>query len=177
MPKKKAVVEVGAILSRIFLIRGVKVIVDADLAEFYGVPTKRLNEQVKRNADRFPEDFMFQLDQEEKDELVAKCDHLSKLKYSPALPHAFTEHGAIMAASVLSTSRAVDMSVFVVRAFIQVREVVSEYKELSRRVNALESHLAHHDDSIKAIVKAIRKLIGPEDPPKIRRIGFEADEA
>jgi hypothetical protein len=91
MAKKMAVVEVGAIQQRIFLVRGVKVIIDADLAEFYGVPTKRLNEQVKRNAGRFPDDFMLQLDQEEKDELVAKCDHLSKLKYSPALPHAFTE--------------------------------------------------------------------------------------
>lgn len=177
MPRKKAIVEVGAIQRRIFLIRGVKVIVDADLAEFYGVPTKRLNEQVKRNADRFPEDFMFQLDQEEKDELVAKCDQLSKLKYSPALPHAFTEHGAIMAASVLSSPRAVDMSVFVVRAFVGMREVVSEYKELARRVNALEGHLAHHDDNIKAIVQAIRKLMSSEEPPKMRRIGFKADKA
>ncbi len=177
MPRKQSVVEVGAIQQRIFLIRGVKVIIDADLAEFYGVPTKRLNEQVKRNAGRFPEDFMLQLDHEEKDELVAKCDRLSKLKYSPALPHAFTEHGAMMAASVLSTPRAVDMSVFVVRAFVLMREVVSEHKELARRVNALEAHLAHHDDSIKAIVKAIRKLIGPEEPPKMRRIGFKADEA
>ena len=177
MPKKIAVVEVGAIQQRIFLIRGVKVIMDADLAEFYGVPTKRLNEQVKRNAGRFPEDFMFQLDQEEKEELVAKCDHLSKLKYSPALPHAFTEHGTIMAASVLSTPRAVEMSVFIVRAFVLMREVISEHKELARRVNALETHLVHHDESIRAIVKAIKKLMGPEEPPKIRRIGFHADEA
>jgi hypothetical protein len=177
MSKKKAVTEVGAIQERIFLIRGVKVVVDADLAEFYGVPTKRLNEQVKRNADRFPEDFMFQLDQEEKDEPVAKCDHLSKLKYSPALPHAFTEHGAIMAASVLNSPRAVDMSVFVVRAFVRMREVVSEYTELARRVSALESHLTHHDENIKAIVLAIKKLMSPEEPPKMRQIGFKADEA
>ncbi len=177
MPKKTAVVEVGAIQQRIFLIRGAKVIMDADLAEFYGVPTKRLNEQVKRNSDRFPEDFMFQLDREEKEELVAKCDHLSKLKYSPALPHAFTEHGAIMATSVLSSRRAVDMSVFVVRAFVRMREVVSEHKELARRVNALEGHLAHHDENIRAIVTAIKKLMSPEEPPKMRQIGFKADGA
>ena len=168
MTKKKAVVRVGAIQQRIFLIRGQKVLVDADLAEFYGVPTKRLNEQVRRNAQRFPEDFMFQLDQEEKGELVAKCDHLSKLKYSKALPHALTEHGAIMAASVLSTPRAVEMSVFVVRAFVRMREVIPEHKELARRVAALETHLAHHDKNILAIVKAIKELMSPEEPPKLR---------
>ena len=177
MGKKKAVVEVGAIQQSIFLIRGVKVIIDADLAAFYGVPTKRLNEQVKRNADRFPEDFMFQLDQEEKDELVAKSDHLSKLKYSSALPHAFTEHGALMAASVLNTPRAVDMSVFIVRAFVQARELITGHKELARRVNALETHLTHHDEKIKLIVQAIKKLMEPKDPPKMRRIGFKADDA
>ena len=172
MARLKAVVEVGAIQQRIFLIRGVKVIVDADLAEFYGVPTKRLNEQVRRNSARFPEDFMFQLDQEERDELVAKCDHLSRLKHSSALPHVFTEHGAIMGASVLNSPRAVEMSVFVVRAFVRMREVISGHKELARRMAALETHLAHHDKDILAIVKAIRTLMSPEDPPKVRQIGF-----
>jgi hypothetical protein len=155
----------------------VKVIIDADLAEFYGVPTKRLNEQVKRNAGRFPEDFMLELTKEEKDELVAKCDHLSTLKYSPALPHAFTEHGAIMAASVLSSPKAVDMSVFIVRAFVRMREVLSQHKELAKRVNALEAHLVHHDESIRGIVRAIQKLMAPEDPPAMQRIGFKADRA
>jgi len=175
MSEKQAVVEVGAIQQRILLIRGIKVIVDADLAGFYGVPTKRLNEQVRRNTSRFPEDFMFQLNQTEKDDLVAKCDHLSGLKYSQALPLAFTEHGAIMAASVLSTPRAVNVSVFVIRAFVRIREIISEHKHLEKRVNAVESHLAHHDNSIKSIVKAINKLIGPEDPPKKRRIGFDPE--
>ncbi|MFC1889448.1 ORF6N domain-containing protein [Thermodesulfobacteriota bacterium] len=100
MSASRAIIKVGTIQQRIFLIRGEKVIIDADLAEFYGVPTKRLNEQVKRNKDRFPEDFMFQLSSEEKVEVVANCDHLSKLKFSKSLPYAFTEHGAIMAASV-----------------------------------------------------------------------------
>jgi hypothetical protein len=177
MPEKQSVVEVGAIQQRILLIRGVKVIVDADLARFYGVPTKRLNEQVRRNADRFPGDFMFQLDQDEKNELVAKCDHLSGLKHSRALPLVFTEHGAIMAASVLNTQRAVDVSVFVIRAFVRMREVISDHKHLARRVSAVEAHLAHHDDSIRALVKAINKLISPEEPPEKRRIGFNPNGA
>ncbi len=99
MPRKKSIIPVEKIEKRILLIRGEKVIVDADLAEFYGVATKRLNEQVKRNKDRFPGDFMFRLSVEEKAEVVAKCDHLSKLKYSKALPNVFTEHGSIMAAT------------------------------------------------------------------------------
>jgi reverse gyrase len=172
MGEGKSVVPVGVIQQRIFLIRGVKVIVDADLAEFYGVPTKRLNEQVKRNVDRFPADFMFQLEQEEKDELVAKCDHLSGLKHSKALPRVFTEHGAIMAASVLNTPRAVEMSVFVVRAFVRLREVLSEHRELAKRVAALETHLAHHDEHILALFSAIKELMSPEELPEPRRIGF-----
>jgi ORF6N domain len=103
MPSKTDVVPIGKIENRILLIRGEKVIVDADLAQFYGVPTKRLNEQVKRNAGRFPKDFMFQLTKDEKSEVVANCDYLENLKYSRSLPFAFTEHGAIMAASVLNS--------------------------------------------------------------------------
>ncbi|NCC61880.1 MAG: ORF6N domain-containing protein [Verrucomicrobiae bacterium] len=86
------------------------VIIDADLAEAYGVPTRRLNEQVKRNRDRFPEDFMFQLSVDEKNEVIANCDHLEKLKFSKALPYAFTEHGAIMVASVLNSPKAIEGS-------------------------------------------------------------------
>jgi hypothetical protein len=100
MAKTNAVVKVGTIQNRILLIRGEKVIIDADLAEAYGVATRRLNEQVKRNIERFPQDFMFQLSADEKSEVIANCDHLEKLKFSKALPFAFTEHGAIMAASL-----------------------------------------------------------------------------
>jgi hypothetical protein len=98
MSSKKAIIPVGHIEKRILLIRGHKVIIDADLAQFYGVSAERLNEQVKRNKQRFPEDFMLQLTQEEKSEVVADCDHLSGLKFSKTQPYAFTEHGAIMAA-------------------------------------------------------------------------------
>ncbi|MBI5040456.1 MAG: ORF6N domain-containing protein, partial [Gammaproteobacteria bacterium] len=101
------------IASKILSIRGQKVMMDADLAELYGVPTKRLNEQVKRNPRRFPDDFMFQLTEAEKQEVVANCDHLNKLKFSSALPFAFTEHGAIQAANVLNSPQAVEVGVYV----------------------------------------------------------------
>ena len=109
-------------LHRIRLIRGEKVIIDSDLAEFYGVPTKRLNEQAKRNISRFPDDFMLQLSSEEKLEVVANCDHLKKLKYSRFLPYAFTEHGSIMAAGVLNTPRAIEVSVYIVPCICQHAE-------------------------------------------------------
>jgi ORF6N domain-containing protein len=119
MENEVALITVQKIENLIWVIRGQKVILDSDLANLYGVSTKRLNEQVKRNEGRFPLDFMLQLHNQEKAEVVAICDHLSKLKYSPVLPNAFTEHGAIMAASVLNTSRAVGVSVFVVVATIR----------------------------------------------------------
>lgn len=143
MPGLK-LVQVTAIERRIILIRGEKVIVDADLATFYGVTTKRLNEQVKRNRDRFPEDFVFQLTIPEKSELVANCDHLSRLRFARTLPYAFTEHGAIMAASVLNSRRAVEVSLFVVRAFVKLRRVLSEHQTLARRLDDLERKLADH---------------------------------
>lgn len=166
------VVRVGTIQQRILLIRGEKVIVDADLAELYGVPTRRLNEQVKRNRERFPEDFMFQLSPEEKAEVVANCDHLAKLKFSRAMPHVFTEHGAIMAASVLSSPRAVEVGVFVVRAFVRLRRMIGEHKELAQKIAQIERRLADHDEEILTLVRAIKDLMEPEPPPKKRRIGF-----
>ena len=99
-----------------------------DLAELYGVSTKRLNEQVKRNRDRFPGDFMFRLTAKEKAEVVANCDHLTKLKFSPNEPFAFTEHGAIMAANILNSKRAIDMGLLVVRAFVKLRQLLSTVK-------------------------------------------------
>jgi hypothetical protein len=119
---KGAVIPVERIETKILLIRGQKVMVDADLAELYDVPTKRLNEQVKRNRARFPADFVFRLTTQEKAEVVANCDHLNRLRFSPALPYAFTEHGAIMAAAVLNSARAIEVSVYVVRAFVRLRE-------------------------------------------------------
>ncbi len=173
--KHDAVLPLERVERTIFVLRGRKVILDADLAKLYGVTTKRLNEQVKRNHDRFPEDFMFQLSTEEKHEVVANCDHLSKLKFSPVLPYAFTEHGAIMAASVLNTPWAIETSVFVVRAFVRLREMVVTHRELARKFAELEQRFQDHDQKIEAIFEAIRQLMVP--PKKERKkIGFEVKE-
>ena len=140
----------------ILLIRGQRVMLDADLAVLYGVTTRRLNEQVSRNRDRFPEDFMFRLTVGEKAEVVANCDHLRRLKFSAALPYAFTEHGAIMLASVLNSSRAVEASLLVVRTFVKLRETVATHRELARKMEELERRLEGHDGHIRTLVDAIR---------------------
>ncbi len=152
----------------IFVIRGQKVMLDADLAELYGVTTKRLNEQVKRNRDRFPDDFMFQLSTEEKVEVVANCDHLKKLKFSPVLPYAFTEHGAVMLAAVLNSPVAVEVSLQVVRTFIRLRELLANHKELAQKLMTLE---AKYDSQFKMVFDAIRQLMVPPVKEK-RKIGF-----
>ena len=177
MTGQKAIIPIGQIEQRILLIRGQRVMLDADLAGLYGTTTKRLNEQVKRNADRFPEDFMFQLTKTEKAEVVAICDHLAKLKFSPVLPNAFTEHGAIMVASVLNTKHAIQVSLFVVRAFVKLREMLSTHKELAHKLAALERKLQNHDESIRSLVTAIRQLMAPPEPePPKKRIGFLVEE-
>ena len=148
---------------------------DADLADIYGVSTKRLNEQVKRNRKRFPGDFMFQLTKKEKKEVVANCDHLKKLKFSPVLPYAFTEHGAVMLATVLNTSIAVHTSIQVVRAFIKLREMTAAHKELAHKLTQLERKIGKHDEDIKVIFEAIHQLMIP--PQKsTRKIGFRREE-
>jgi len=151
------------------------VIVDADLAEAYGVPTKALNQAVRRNSDRFPSDFMFMLTAEEKAELVTNCDHLKNLKFSKALPSVFTEHGAIMAASVLNSPKAVEVSVFVVRAFVKLREAIAGHKEIAAKIAEIERKLGDHDDQIVVLVEAIKQLMAPERPPKARQIGFNKE--
>ena len=156
----------------ILSVRGQKVILDADLARLYGVTTKRLNEQVRRNRNRFPDDFMFRLTPEEKNEVVANCDHLSNLKFSPALPLAFTEHGAIMAASVLNTQQAIEASIFVVRIFVRLREILATHKRLARKLKELEARLGEHDEQIQVIFEAIHQLMTPPDTPP-KKIGFQ----
>jgi hypothetical protein len=174
--KAAALVVTARIARQILVIRGHKVTIDADLAALYDVPTKRLNQQVKRNAERFPKDFVFQLSRTERDEVVANCDHLRRLRFSPTMPFAFTEHGALMAASVLNTPHAVEVSLYVVRAFVELREALATHKELARRLDELESRLerklATHDHAIAGILEAIRQLMAPPEPAKKRRIGF-----
>ena len=163
------------ITSKILVIRDQRIMIDADLAELYGVPTKRLNEQVKRNPTRFPDDFMFQLTAAEKQEVVANCDHLSKLKFSKTLPFAFTEHGAIQAANVLSSPQAVDVGVYVVRAFVRLRQLVASNQKLAQRLDELEQHverkLESHDQAITGLINTLRQMMAPAELKK-RPIGF-----
>jgi ORF6N domain len=167
---------------QILVIRGQKVMVDADLAALYGVTTKRLNEQVKRNKERFPLDFMFQLDSAEKAEVVANCDHLAKLKFSKSLPYAFSEYGAIQAANVLASTQAVEMGIYIVRAFIQLRQAASLHSDLAKRLSELEEKTAildmRHDNfsqttraQLRQVFEALRELTTPPEPVK-RPIGF-----
>ena len=157
--------------------------IDADLAELYGVSTKALNQAVKRNAERFPADFMFRLTVNEKQEVVTNCDHLANLKFSRTLPFAFTEHGAIQASNVLASSRAVEMGLSVVCAFVRLREVLASNKELSRRLDNLEQKTEalamQHDDfarntrvQLKQVFEAIRELMTPPMVTPKRPIGF-----
>jgi hypothetical protein len=172
--------------SRIVVIRNLRVMIDADLATLYGVETKRLNEQVKRNAERFPGDFMFQLSAAEKVEVVANCDHLAKLKFSKALPYAFTEHGVIQAANVLASPQAVEMGIFVVRAFVRMRELAAVHVDLAKRLDELEQKseglAMSHDtfsrntrNQLRQLIEAVNHLMAPPDPPK-RSIGFVTPE-
>jgi len=156
--------------SRILTIRGVRALLDADLARLYGTSTKRLNEQVKRNRGRFPGDFMFRLTEAEKAEVVANCDHLQRLKFSVVLPFAFTEHGAVMLASVLNTPVAIAASLHVVRAFVRLRAAIAEHRDLAGRLDELE---ARYDGQFKVVFDAIRGLMTPLEVPR-RRIGFHA---
>jgi hypothetical protein len=152
-------------------IREQKVLIDSDLVKLYGVEIKRLNEQIKRNRERFPEDFMFQLTSEEYNSLRSQFATLKRGQHRKYLPYAFTEHGAIMAASILNSPRAIEMSVFVVRAFVRLREILHSHKDLAKKISELENKLGDHDASINTIIFAIKQLMSA--PPKLsKKIGF-----
>lgn len=164
--------------------RGQKIILDSDLARVYGVPTKRLNEQVKRNLLRFPSDFVFQLTEGEANEMLRSRSQTATLKRGQNIkyrPYAFTEHGAIMAANILSSARAVEMSVYVVRAFVKMRSVLAEHKDLARELAEVESKLTErldaHELAIIDVLRRIMLLLDPPPPPPgppVRKIGFRA---
>jgi len=172
--------------SRILVVRGQKVIIDADLALLYGVDTRTLNQAVKRNAERFPMDFMFALTPAEKTEVITSCDHLQKLKFSKSMPYAFTEHGAIQAANVLASARAVEMGIYVVRAFVRLKQASTLHADLAKRLAELEDKTEalamNHDtfsrntrNQLREVFDALRELMTPPDPPK-RPIGFISPE-
>jgi hypothetical protein len=198
MPRSSSLVLVEQIEPQILLVRGQRVILAADLAALYGVETKRLNEQVRRNAGRFPGDFMFQLSQAEFADLkaqdaisgdgraaprsqIATLEEpslrsqnatLKRGRHAKYLPYAFTEHGALMAASILNTPRAMEVSVYVIRAFVRLRELLSSHKELAAKLTELERKVASHDTAIQSLVAAIRQLLAPPPTTPQRKIGF-----
>jgi len=172
MADENAILPAGQIEGRILVIRGQRVMLDADLAELYGTQTGALVRAVKRNKERFPTDFMFQLSQREYDNLRCQIGTSSQWGGRRYAPYAFTEHGAIMAASVLNSERAVRVSVYVVRAFVRLRQVLAAHKELGRKLAALEGHLDRHDEEIAALLEAIRELMAPPPAPRRGRIGF-----
>jgi phage regulator Rha-like protein len=170
---KTAIVLTDRVSSKIQVLRNQRVILDMDLAELYGVSVKRLNEQIKRNPKRFPADFLFTLTRAEYQNLrsqnaASNSGHGGR-RY---LPHAFTEHGAIMAASVLNSKRAIDMSIFVVRAFVQMRHALLVKQQVVSKLSELEARLDQHDADIQQLIEAIRELTEPP-PANDRRIGFE----
>jgi hypothetical protein len=161
------------IQSRILVLRGLRVLLDVDLAILYGVSPKRLLEQVRRNKDRFPEDFCFQLARQEHANLRSHFATSSSTHGGRRhLPFAFTEHGALMAANVLRSPRATQMSVVIVRAFVRLRQLLIDHKALAARLSELDARVGAHDEQISALVEAIRQLTTPDTPTHGRRIGF-----
>lgn len=164
----------AVIMSKILFIRNQRVMIDRDLAELYGVPTKRLNEQVKRNIKRFPSNFMFQLTEIEKSEVVANCDRLKKIKYSTTLPYAFTEHGTMMLGNVLNSERAIEFSIQVVEAFIKLREMLNDNLGVKLEIETIKKKLANHDKNIELVFSYLDELIEKQENKTERnKIGYK----
>lgn len=157
------------IFNKIYVFRGVKVMIDRDLAELYEVDTKVLNQAVKRNLSRFPPDFMFQITNEEKKELVTACDRFASLKHSSSNPYVFTEQGVSMLSSVLNSERAIQVNIQIMRTFSRLRQMLTAHEDLKRKVDSMEKK---YDQKFKMVFDAIKELITDELKPK-RRIGFE----
>ena len=170
-------IPVEGVKGKIYLIRGQKVLLDADLAEMYGVETANLNKAVKRNIGRFPQDFMFQLTAEEAGSLrfqigISKPQGRGGRRY---LPYVFTEQGVAMLSSVLKSERAVQVNIAIMRAFVQMRELAASNRELGRRLDELEKRLAGHDRQFVAVFETIRKMVQPEAEEQ-KSIGFKVEE-
>ena len=156
----------------IFWVRGLPVILDLHLASLYGVKTKRLNEQVRRNATRFPGDFLFRLSESEWGELVANCDQFSNMLHSSILPMAFTEQGALMASTVLRSAQAIQMSIYIVRAFVRMREAMSANEVILRRLAEIDKTLLVHDEGLRDLYQKLMPLLEPGPEVERRKIGF-----
>ncbi len=174
------VIPVEIIAARIFVVRGKTVMLDRDLAELYGVQTKRLNEQVRRNSKRFPDDFMFQLTSEEKDELVANCDRFKNLKHSTSLPRAFTEYGVLQAANVLSSERAVIMGNRIIEVFVRMHEMLSTHKEILQKLEQLIKNDTEQDKKIMLIFEYLKQFEESKqqqlEQANRKKIGFKTNK-
>ena len=175
---KKELAVANSIEGRIFTIRGHKVMIDRDLAELYEVETKRLNEAVKRNIDRFPPEFMFRLTKDELSELVAICDRFNTLKHSTLTPFAFTEHGIAMLSSVLKSKIAVAINIEIIKTFIRLRHYTLSQPDTNTQIAELREllmlYIEKNDKRVNEIIIALNNLI--EQPPKTKRIGFNVNE-
>jgi phage regulator Rha-like protein len=169
MTTENAIVPVERIQQFIYVIRGHKIILDSDLAELYGVKTKVLNQAVKRNISRFPEDFMFRLNDKEKKHVVTNCDHLAKLKFSPALPYAFTEQGVAMLSGVLKSKRAVEVNIAIMRTFVKLRQILADNAALRRKIE-------EHDEKIKYIFSILGSMLEEEEKPR-KQIGYHTESS
>ena len=172
MDNDKIRVPAERIEQSILLIRRQKVMLDNDLALLYGVPTKVLNQAVRRNLRRFPPDFMFRLTKKEKLELVTKCDRFQKLKHSSSLPSAFTEQGVAMLSSILNSDRAIEVNIEIMRAFVRLRKMLSSHVDLARKLVDLEKK---YDAQFRVVFEAIRALMAEPEKSK-RKIGFKVKE-
>lgn len=158
------------IAQRVLILRGARVMLDTDIANLYGVQTNVLNQSVRRNVERFPEDFMFRLTEEEKNEVVTVCDHLANLKFSRVLPCAFTEHGVLMLGNVLKSDRAIGVSLIIVRTFVKLCEMLSGNKELAVKLAELERKVSTHGQAIAGLINVIRQLMKTPEGPRVRLV-------
>ena len=162
------IVPIETIERRIFHLRSEKVMIDRHLAEMYGVETRILNQAVKRNIKRFPSEFMFQLNREEREEVITICDDLKPLKFARTMPFAFTEHGGAMLSSVLNSERAIRVNIEIIKAFVTLRKLLVRHKDLKKKIEEMESK---YDEQFRVVFEAIRQLFSEDEKLK-RKIGF-----
>ncbi len=163
------------IVDKIHLIRGKKVMIDRDIAELYGVETKRLKEQVNRNLSRFPKHYMFELTQKEYESLRSQNATLKQGGHAKYLPYAFTEHGVLMLANVLKSARAIEMSIKVIDVFVKLREMLLTHKDILLKLELLEKQVVQNSEEIQTIFSALKQLLNPLQEPR-KRIGFKPDD-
>ena len=175
MPAKRELIPIGQIAGRILFLRGQKVILDSDLAALYDIETRVLKQAVRRNRNRFPNDFLFELSPREIETVVSQFVIPNRRKFGGAVPMAFTEQGVAMLSSVLNSDRAVKVNIAIMRAFVKLRETLETNRELARKFSELEQRVGKHDEEIAAIIDAIRQLMAPPEKPR-REIGFHVRE-